>query len=80
MNPNRLPNNPSILRLENGDYLCNIRCLNYYTQNNHFIFMDVDINMSDHMLLTLSPDFMIKRTVQLIDKTNNIYYDSPPIT
>lgn len=76
MNPNRLPNNPSILRLENGDYLCNIRCLNYYTQNNHFIFMDININMSDHMLLTLSPDFMIKKTVQLIDKTNNIYYDS----
>ncbi len=75
MNPNRLPNNPSILKLKNGDYMCNIRCLNYI-HDPHFRFLDVNIHLSDHMLLTLSPDFMIKKTVQLIDKTDNVYYDS----
>lgn len=75
MKPNRVPNNPSIIRLENGDYLCNIRCSNYVYEP-HFRFLESNIHLSEHMLITLSPKFMIKKTIELVDKTNNIYYDS----
>jgi len=71
----RVPNNPSIINLPNGDYLCNIRCSNYVYEP-HFQFLDGNIHVSEHMLLTLSPDFMVKKMVELVDKTNNYYFDS----
>lgn len=75
MNTKRVPNNPSIINLTNGDYLCNIRCSNYIYEP-HFQFLEGNIHLSDHILLTLSPDFMVKKMVVLQDKTDNVYYDS----
>jgi len=75
MSPYRVPNNPSIIQLDNGDFLCNIRCSNYVYEP-HFQFLEGNIHLSDHVLVTLSPTFMIKKTIQLIDKTKNHYYDS----
>jgi FkbM family methyltransferase len=75
MKKTRVPNNPSMINLPNGDYLCNVRCSNYIYEP-HFQFLEGNIHLSDHILLTLSPNFMVKKMVELVDKTNNVYYDS----
>lgn len=70
----RVPNNSSIITTDNG-YLCNIRCSNYVYEPN-FRFLENNIHISEHKLLTLDKNFNIIKTIELIDKTNNIYYDS----
>ena len=70
----RVPNNPSIIQIDNG-YLCNIRASNY-VYNPNFQFLEGNIHLSDHHLLTLDENFKITKTVILKDTTNNIYYDS----
>lgn len=74
MKPNRVPNNSSIIKIDNG-YLCNIRCSNY-VYDPYFRFLEGNIHLSEHMLITFSEDFKIKKTVELVDKTNNVYHDS----
>ena len=74
MSPYRVPNNPSIINIPGG-YLCNMRCSNY-VYDPHFRFLEGTIHLSDHVLLWLNQDFLITKSVQLVDKTNNVYYDS----
>ncbi|HSW76952.1 MAG TPA: hypothetical protein VLG50_07890 [Candidatus Saccharimonadales bacterium] len=73
----RVPNNPSIIYDDvNKTYLCNIRYSNY-VYDPHFRFLDEhNIHVSDHVLMTLDQDFCIQNTKQIVDKTNNVYYDS----
>ncbi len=70
----RVPNNPSIIQIDNG-YLCNIRASNYIYDPN-FKFLEDTIHLSDHHLLTLDEHFKITETIILKDITNNVYYDS----
>lgn len=70
----RVPNNPSIIQM-NENYLLNIRCSNY-VYDPYFRFLEGNIHLSDHHLLTLDANFNIIKTEVLKDVTNNIYYDS----
>lgn len=71
----RVPNNPSIIKIGNN-YMCNIRASNYKYDPN-FTFLDADnIHRSDHYILTFDHNFMVKSTIMLVDKTNNLYFNS----
>ena len=70
----RVPNNPSIIQI-NNNYLCNIRASNY-VYDPHFRFLEDNIHLSDHHMITLDKDFKIIKTVILKDVTNNVYHNS----
>jgi hypothetical protein len=75
MGKDRVPNNPAILKSQDG-YLCNIRASNY-VYDPQFRFLDQGtIHKSDHYMLTLNDDFCIIKTIKLVDKTDNVYYSS----
>src|SRR5438445_1571334 len=75
MGMDRVPNNPSIIRTEDG-YLCNLRCSNY-VYDPHFRFLDdTGVHLSDHVLIYFNHQFLVEKTVKLVDKTDNVYHDS----
>jgi hypothetical protein len=75
MRADKVPNNPAIIKIQDG-YLCNLRCSNYDYEP-HFRFLDGgNVHRSDHALLWMNEDFMIKTSTWVKEPRFQPYHPS----